>query len=310
MIMDRKDFIGLKDLTAEDILYVLDTAETMKYVFSQKNKKAPHLQGKSIAILFYENKSKTKVSYELAGKYLSANIVDMAISNSLEAKESLLDIGKIVDQMGADFIVIRHPMAGSAQFLAENVSSSVINAGDGLNENPSQSLLDLMTIKSQKGKFEGLKVAFIGDVLNSRVSRSSMWALLKLGAEVTVSGPLTLIPDEIESFGIDVFTDPYEAVKDADVIMSLRMLETENKYKNLLPSFSEYKNLFEIDQDMIKHAKEDVIIMHPGPIKRGIEISSGLIDTGRCFVNDQIANGVAVRMAMLYILSLRGGIML
>lgn len=310
MVIKRKDFIGLKDLTAEEILYILDTAETMKYVFNQKNKKAPHLQGKSIVLLFYENKSRTKVSYELAGQYLSANIVDMTVSHSLEAKESILDMGRIVDQMGADFIVIRHPMSGSAQFLAENVSSCVINAGDGLNENPSQSLLDLMTIRGEKGRVEGLKVALIGDVLNSRVARSNIWALLKLGAEVSVSGPLTLIPEDIESFGVSVYMDPEDAVKDADVIMSLRMMQEEDQYVNTLPSFNEYKNLFEINSRLIAKAKKDVIIMHPGPIKRGIEISSGLIDSSRCLVNDQIANGVAVRMAMLYILSLRGGIMI
>ena len=310
MVVERKDYIGLKKISAEEIHYIIETADTMKYVLSQKNKKTPHLQGKSIVLLFYENRSRTKISYELAGQYLSANIVNMNISENEERAgfSGLLEMGKIIDQMGADYIVIRHPVSGSAKFLASHVNACVINAGDGANENPSQALLDLMTIKEQKGSFKDLKVTFIGDILHSREARSNIWGLIKLGAKVAIAAPPTLIPDDMASFGVDIYTDAHKAVKDCDVIMSVRM-QTENKYLNELPSFNEYKNMFKIDNHMLSYAKDDVIVMHPGPINRDIEIASDIIDSPRCLVNDQISNGVAVRMAMLYILSLQGGIM-
>ena len=310
MVVERKDYIGLKSISAEEIHYIIETADTMKYVLSQKNKKTPHLQGKSIVILFYENRSRTKLSYELAGQYLSASVVNMNISENEEKSgfSGLLEMGKIIDQMGADYIVVRHPVSGSAKFLASHVNASVINAGDGINENPSQALLDLMTIKEQKGSFENLKVTFIGDIMHSREARSNIWGLLKLGAKVSVAAPPTLLPDDMASFGVDIYTDAYKAVRDCDVIMSMRM-QAENKYINELPSFNEYKNMFKIDKRMLSYAKDDVIIMHPGPINRDIEIASEVIDSPRCLVNDQISNGVAIRMAMLYILSLRGGIM-
>jgi len=312
MMPHRKDYIGLKDMSAEEILYIIETADTMKVVLNQKNKKTPHLQGKSVVILFYENRSRTKVSYELAGQYLSANVVNMNISEKNETPgfSGLLEMGKIIDQMGADFIVIRHPVSGSAKFLASNVSASVINAGDGINENPSQALLELMTIKERMGGFKkGLKVAFIGDIANSRYAKSNIWGLLKLGAHVSVAGPPTLIPEELDSFGVEVYSDPYKAVKNADVIMGARLL-AEEKYSNELPSYNEYKNMFKIDKQMLSHAKDDVIVMHPGPINRGIEIDSDVIESPQCLVDDQISNGVALRMAMLYILSLRGGVMI
>ncbi|MCL2564823.1 MAG: aspartate carbamoyltransferase catalytic subunit [Defluviitaleaceae bacterium] len=312
MSIYRKDYIGLKDMSAEEILYIIETADTMKYVLNQPNKKAPHLQGKSVVILFYENRSRTKVSYELAGQYLSANVVNMNISEKNETPgfSDLLEMGKIIDQMGADFIVIRHPVSGSAKFLASNVSASVINAGDGINENPSQALLELMTIKERMGGFKrGLKVAFIGDITHSRYAKSNIWGFLKLGAHVSVAGPPTLIPEDLESFGVEVYSDPYKAVKNADVIMGARLL-AEDRYSNELPSYNEYKNMFKIDKRMLSYAKDEVIVMHPGPINRGIEIDSDVIESPQCLVDDQISNGVALRMAMLYILSMRGGIMI
>lgn len=312
MMPYRKDYIGLKDMSAEEILYIIKTADTMKYVLNQKNKKVPHLQGKSVVILFYENRSRTKVSYELAGQYLSANVVNMNISEKNETPgfSDLLEMGKIIDQMGADFIVIRHPVSGSAKFLASNVSAGVINAGDGINENPSQALLELMTIKERMGGFKkGLKAAFIGDITHSRYAKSNIWGFLKLGAQVSVAGPPTLIPDELSSFGVEVYSDPYKAVKNADVIMGARLL-AEDKYGNELPSYNEYKNMFKIDKRMLSHAKNDVIVMHPGPVNRGIEIDSDVIESSQCLVDDQISNGVALRMAMLYILSMRGGVMI
>ena len=207
MDFSRKDFISLMDMSEEEILYILETAETMKFVLSQKNKKAPYLQGKSVIILFYEKSTRAKLSYELAAQYLSADIVDITIPKVTDQYETINDMGRTIDQMGGDFIICRHPMSGSAKFLAENVQASVINAGDGINEDPSQSLLDLMTIKNEKGTFKGLKVAIIGDVAHSRVTRSNIWGLIKLGAEVCVVGPPTMIPPKIEKFNVKVVKD-------------------------------------------------------------------------------------------------------
>lgn len=306
MPLTKKDFFGLRDMTAEDIRYILGTAETMKYILNQKNKKSPHLQGKSVIILFYETSARAKLSYELAAQHLSANVVDMTNSiHSLE-KDSLRDMGQLIDQMGADFIILRHPMAGAPRLLADCVEASVINAGDGFNENPGQSLLDLLTIKEQKGGFEGLKVAIIGDLVHSRVSKSNIWGLTKLGAEVCVSGPPTLLLPDVEKFGVNVYYDAGEAVNNADVILTTRMrMETQDK--TFLPSLDEYKRFFRIDENLLRYAKKDAIVMHPGPIQRGIEISSGVIDSKQCIINDQIANSVAVRMAIFYILSQIGG---
>ena len=237
---------------------------------------------------------------------LSANVIDMTNTVHSIEKESLQDIGQLMDQMGADFIILRHSMAGAPRLLASCVEASVINAGDGFNENPGQSLLDLLTIREQKGGFEGLKVAIIGDLLHSRVSKSNIWGLTKLGAEVCVSGPPTLMLPAIENFGVEVYYDAREAVNNADVILTTRM-RMEKQDKKSLPSLDEYKRLFRIDENLLRYAKKDAIVMHPGPIQRGIEISSGVIDSKQCIINDQIGNSVAVRMAMFYILSQVGG---
>lgn len=306
MTFRRKDFFGLKDFSADEIRYILSTAETMKYVLNQKNKKSPHLQGKSVIILFYEPSARAKLSYELAAQHLSANVVDMTGSSDSMTNEKLQDMGQLIDQMGADFIILRHPMAGAARLLAENVNACVINAGDGFNENPGQSLLDLMTIREQKGGFEDLKVAIVGDLIHSRVAKSNIWGLTKLGAKVRVSGPPTLLPAEMEKFGVEVFYDAREAVQDADVILTTR-IRMETRDKNVVPSLDEYKHFFRIDEKLLRHAKKDAIVMHPGPIQRGIEISSNVIDSKQCIINDQIANSVAVRMAIFYILSQIGG---
>ena len=306
MPLKTKDFFGLRDMSADDISYILGTAETMKYIMNQKTKKAPHLHGKSVIMLFYEQSARAKLAYELAAQHLSATVIDMTNSVHSIEMESLQDMGQLIDQMGADFIILRRPMAGAPKLLADCVNASVINAGDGFNENPGQSLLDLLTIKEQKGSFEGLKVAIIGDLLHSRVSKSNIWGLTKLGAEVSVSGPSTLMLPEIEKFGVNVCYDAREAVNNADVILTTRMrMETLDKF--FLPSLDEYKKLFRVDEKLLKYAKKDAIVMHPGPIQRGIEISPGVIDSKQCIINDQIANSVAVRMAMFYILSQVGG---
>ena len=306
MFLNRKDFLGLRDLTAEELEYVLKTAETMKFVIGQKNKKVPHLQGKSVIILFYDSSARAKLSYELAAQHLSANVVDMMATPASENRERLQDMGQLIDQMGADFIILRHPMSGAARLLADSVEASVINAGDGYNENPGQSLLDLLTIKERKGGFDGLKVAIIGDIAHSRVAKSNTWGLLKLGAQVCVTGPSTLIPPELESFGVKVCYEPSEAVDGADVILSTR-ITAQLKNENLIPSLDEYRSMFLIDEDMLKYAKKDAIVMHPGQIQRGVEIATSIVNSRQCIVNDQIANSVAVRMAMLYILSQIGG---
>lgn len=306
MFLNRKDFLGLRDLTAEELEYVLKTAETMKFVIGQKNKKVPHLQGKSVIILFYDSSARAKLSYELAAQHLSANVVDMMATPASENRERLQDMGQLIDQMGADFIILRHPMSGAARLLADSVEASVINAGDGYNENPGQSLLDLLTIKERKGGFEGLKVAIIGDIAHSRVAKSNIWGLLKLGAQVCVTGPSTLIPAGLESFGVKICYEPAEAVDGADVILSTR-ITAQLKNENLIPSLDEYRSMFLIDEDMLKYAKKDAIVMHPGQIQRGVEIATSIVNSRQCIVNDQIANSVAVRMAMLYILSQIGG---
>lgn len=306
MILKRKDFISLMDSTAEEILYILDTAETMKHLIGKKNKKSPYLEGKSVISLFFQNSVRAKLSYELAAQYLSANIVDINVPEPINEYGNIKEIGKTIDQMGADFIICRHPMSGSAKFLAENVSASVINAGDGINENPTQALIDLMTIKNVKGNFKGLKVAIIGDVASSRVIRSNIWALLNLGAKVSVAAPPTMLPPKLDQFGVKIYYNPKEAVKGADVIMTLK-LQDEKSYGSRLASFNEYKSFFKLDEELLSLSSSDSIVMHPGLPHRGIEISTSILESERFIVDDQITNGVAVRMALLYLLSLGMG---
>lgn len=306
MIFLKKDFLGLRDITSEEINYILSTAETMKYILNQKNKKSPHLQGKTVVTLFYEASSRSLLSFELAAQYLSANVVDINVCKTLTRGESLKDTGNLIEQMGTDFIIIRHPMSGAAKLLAETVNASVINSGDGSNENPSQALLDLMTIREKKRHFEKLKIAIVGDIAHNRVAKSNIWGLLKLGADVWVAGPPTLIPAELESLGVKVCYSVSEAVEEADVIMSVR-LQVEKQDRNLLPSLNEYKKLFMIDKKRLGYAKKDAIVMHAGPVNRGVEISSEVLDGDQCLINDQIFNGVAIRMALMYLLSKKGG---
>jgi len=305
MILKSKDLLGLKDLTAEEIQYILNTAKTMKVILLSKNKKAPHLQGKSIITLFYENSTRTRLSFELASKYLSANAANISVAASSVAKgETLIDTGKTIDMMGADVIVIRHSMSGAPHLLARNVKASVINAGDGMNEHPTQALLDMFTIIEKKGSLKGLKVAIIGDIYHSRVARSNIWGMTKLGAEVSVAGPSTLMPPELDKTGVKVFTTVQEALIDADVVMGLR-IQKERQKSGLFPSLREYSRFFGLDEKRLKLAKEDALILHPGPVNRGVELPSSVIDSERSFINEQVTNGVAVRMALLYLLTRR-----
>ncbi|AUG57719.1 aspartate carbamoyltransferase catalytic subunit [Acetivibrio saccincola] len=305
MALRSKNLLGLKDLTADEIEYILNTAKTMKLILNSKNKKAPHLQGKSIVTLFYENSTRTRLSFELAAKYLSSSAANIsAVGSSVAKGESLIDTAKTINMMGADVIILRHSMAGAPHLLAKNVDASVINAGDGMNEHPTQALLDIFTILDKKKTLKGLKVAIIGDIYHSRVARSNIWGMSKLGANVCVAGPSTLMPPEIEKTGVKVFTTVQEALIDADVVIALR-IQKERQKSGLLPGIREYSRFFGLDEKRLKLAKKDAIILHPGPVNRGVELTTSVVDCDRSFINEQVTNGVAVRMALLYLLTRR-----
>ncbi len=307
MLGKHKDLLGIRELTADEILYILKNAQTMKYILEQNNKRTPHLQGKSIVTLFYENSTRTRLSFELASKYMGASSANVSAGSSSVSKgENLIDTAKTIDAMGADVIIIRHAMSGAPHFVAKNVKATVINAGDGMNEHPTQALLDAFTIQQYKGGFEGLKVAIVGDILHSRVVRSNIYLLTKLGAKVAVGGPATLLPKGMDKLGADVFDNVQEALIDADVVMGLRM-QRERQKSGLVPSEREYARFFGIDERRLGFAKPDALIMHPGPVNRGFELTSGVVDSDRSVINEQVTNGVAVRMAILYIFARRGG---
>ena len=305
MNLKSKDLLGLRDISAEEIAYILDTAKTMKYIITSNSKKTPHLQGKSIITLFYENSTRTRLSFELASKYMSASAANISASASSVSKgETLIDTGRTIDRMGTDVIIIRHPQSGAPHLLARNVQASVINAGDGMNEHPTQALLDMFTMREKKGTLKGLKVAIMGDIYHSRVARSNIWGLQKMGAEVSLAGPATLLPPGIEATGVKVFSTIQEALIDADVVMSLR-LQLERQKKALFPTVREYARFFGLDDKRLQLAKKDALIMHPGPVNRGVELSSSVADSDRSVIDEQVTNGVAVRMALLYLLTRR-----
>jgi aspartate carbamoyltransferase catalytic subunit len=301
--MIKKDLLGLKDLTAEDIEYILKNAHTMKHILTQPSKKTPHLQGRTVVTLFYENSTRTRLSFELAAKYMSANAANISAGGSSVAKgENLIDTAQTINAMATDILVMRHHMSGAPHLIAPLVKASVINAGDGMDEHPTQALLDMMTIQEKKGKIEGLKVAIVGDIYHSRVARSNIYGLTKLGAEVSVGGPATLIPEGMEQMGVKVFHSVHEAIVDADVVMGLR-IQLERQKSGLFPSVREYNRFFGIDEKRLRFAKPDALVMHPGPVNRGVEFSSGVADGPQSVINEQVTNGVAVRMAVMYILS-------
>lgn len=308
MIFNQKHFLDLKSLSANEIHYILNSAQKMKYILSSsKNNVTPYLKGKTVALLFHEESSRSKVSYELAAQNLSANVINFSTSKQFEKGDSLKEVGTYVDQMGADFIVVRHPIAGGPHHLSKYVKASVINAGDGLNENPSQALIDLLTILETKKSFTNVKVAIIGDVMHNRVAKSSIYALIKLGAKVSIAGPPTLIPQDITRAGATVHYSATEAIIDADVILSLKV-QKDRQGDMLIPSLNEYKKLYKLNNQRLMCAKEDVIVMHPGPINRGIEISSEIIDgKSNILDNTQQINGIAVRMALFNLLGRSGG---
>ncbi len=298
----RKDILGLEEISAEEITLILETARSMREIMQRKIKKVPTLRGRSVLNLFYEPSTRTKASFELAQKYMSSDSVSVAgTSSSLVKGETLKDTVRNVEIMGIECVIMRHPVSGSSYYLARNVEASVINAGDGMHEHPTQGLLDMFTILENKGRLEALKVAIVGDIRHSRVARSNLWGLQKMGAEVVVSGPPTLMPPDLGVFGVKYYPEVEEAVEEADVVMALR-LQKERQESGLFPSMREYAELYGLTPARVSRAREDVLIMHPGPMNRGIEISSELADGPRSVVLEQAASGVAVRMALLYLL--------
>jgi aspartate carbamoyltransferase catalytic subunit len=298
----RKDILGLEEISAEEITLILETARSMREIMLRKIKKVPTLRGRAILNLFYEPSTRTKASFELAQKYMSADSVSVAgASSSLVKGETLKDTVRNVEVMGVECVIMRHPVSGAAHYLARNINASVINAGDGMHEHPTQGLLDLFTILDKKGRLEGLKVVIVGDVRHSRVARSNIWGLQKMGAKVVIAGPPTLMPPDLEAFGVKAYDRVEEAVENADVVMALR-LQKERQDSGLFPSLREYAEIYGLTEQRVAGAKEDLLIMHPGPINRGVEISSSLADSPRSAVLDQVTGGVAVRMALLYLL--------
>ena len=299
----RKDLLGLKDLTREEIELVLRTAKAFQEISLRPIKKVPALRGKTVANLFFEPSTRTRISFELAEKRLSADTIHVAPSTSSIVKgEGLLDTARNIEALKVEIVVMRHPASGAPHRLAPELRASVINAGDGLNEHPTQALLDMFTILEKKGKLDGLRVSFVGDILHSRVTRSNIWGLTKLGAHVTVCAPKTLLPAQVEKLGVSVTTSLKEAVKDADVINLLR-IQLERQNESFFPSIREYATAYQINRDILKNAKPDVLIMHPGPVNRGIEITSEVVDGPQAVILDQVTHGLAVRMAVLYLLS-------
>ena len=305
-MLRNKDLLGIQQLSAEEIQLILDTAKTMKYILLQNSKKVPHLSGKSITTLFFENSTRTRLSFELASKYMSAASANVAVaSSSVQKGESLLDTAVTIDQMGTDILIVRHSMSGAPHLIAKHIKASVINAWDGVNEHPTQALLDALTMVEHKGKLEGLKVAIVGDIRHSRVARSNIFLLNKMGASVSVGGPSTLIPKYMEQMNVSVFESVQEALLDADVVMGLR-IQNERISSNMFPSVREYSRFFGIDQKRLEFAKPDALLLHPGPVNRGVELSSGVVDSDQSLINEQVTNGVAVRMAVMYLLSRKG----
>ena len=299
----RKDLLDLESLSAEEIGLILETADSFKEISQRPIKKVPTLRGQTVVLFFFEPSTRTRTSFELAAKRMSADIVNIQTnSSSLTKGETLKDTAKNIEAMKVNIIIMRHSSSGAPQLLAESVSPSIINAGDGSHEHPTQGLLDIFTIKEHKKKIAGLNVSIIGDIAHSRVARSNIWGLTKLGAKVTVCGPATLMPPEIERLGVKVTYDLKEAIEGADVINMLR-IQLERQGQSLFPSIREYSMKFGLDAEKMKLAKKDVLVMHPGPVNRGVEITPEVADGPYSVILEQVTNGIAVRMAVLYLVS-------
>ena len=299
----RKDLLSLYDLTPEEIVLILDTAEEFKKVSERNLKKVPALRGKTVVNFFVEPSTRTRASFELAEQRLSADIINMtASSSSLQKGETLLDTVRNIEALQADLIVMRHSCAGAQNFIAKNISSGVINAGDGAHGHPTQALLDLFTIRQKKGRIAGLNVSIVGDILHSRVARSDIWGLIKLGANVTLAGPSTLVPRDFEQIGARVCHNLKDAMAGADVINLLR-IQHERQRAGFFPSTNEYARFFGLNKENAKYLKPDALIMHPGPINRDVELDSALADGPQSVILEQVTNGLAVRMAVLFLVA-------
>ena len=302
MSWKSKDLLTLQDLTADEISLILDTAASFKEVSTRSVKKVPALRGRTVVLFFHEPSTRTRTSFELAAKRLSADILNIQTAGSSLVKgETLIDTLKTLEAMTIDALVVRHKSSGVPQMLANVTPATVINAGDGAHEHPTQGLLDLFTIREQKGKIQGLTVTIVGDITHSRVARSDIYALNKMGAKVRVCAPPTLLPVGIEKMGVTVFHDLDKALEGSDVVYVLR-LQLERQKNNLFPTIREYSLLYGVNSERLKRAKKDAIVMHPGPMNRGVEISSGVADGPQAVIDEQVTNGVAVRMAALYLL--------
>ena len=298
-----KDLVGLHDLSAEQLVHILDTAEPFKEVSERRIKKVPALRGKTIVNLFFEPSTRTRISFEFAEKRLSADTVNVAsVGSSVSKGENLVDTARNLEAMRIDMVVIRHGSSGAAQFLGERIRSNVINAGDGKHEHPTQALLDMLTLRDHFGKLEGLKVAICGDILHSRVARSNIWGLTKLGVEVAVCGPASLLPREVEALGVIVLPRIEDAIGWADALNVLR-LQLERMESGYIPSLREYNRVFGVTNERLRQAPKDLVIMHPGPMNRGVEIDSDVADGPHSVILPQVTNGIAVRMAVLYLLA-------
>lgn len=304
MIWTRKDLLGLEHLTRAEVETILDSAESTRDIFGRAVKKFPTLRGKTVVNLFYEASTRTRSSFELAGKWMSADVINVSASgSSVEKGESLLDTVRTLNSLGADAIVMRHRQSGAPEFVARHSRAAVVNAGDGTHEHPTQALLDLFTLRRRRGNLDGLKVLIVGDVAHSRVARSNIWGLAKFGAEITVCGPATLLPAGVEQLGggVKITTHLDAALPEAEVVMALR-LQKERQAKGLLPSMAEYSREYGLNRNRLERCRPDVIIMHPGPANLGVEIAEEVATDPRSAIADQVTNGVAIRMALLYLL--------
>jgi len=303
MVKFSKDLLGIRELSAEQINYILDSAAVCKDIFNRDLKKVPTLRGKTIVTLFFEPSTRTRTSFEIAGKWMSADVVNLTVSSSSVAKgESFVDTAKTLEAMGVEVVIIRHSLAGTPKLLADSIKAHVINAGDGAHEHPTQALLDLFTIREHKGRIAGLKVVIVGDILHSRVAKSNIWGLTKLGARVSVVGPPTLIPPGIRELGVTVEQDLDQALQDADVVNILR-IQLERQSRAYFPTLREYSRLYGLNLSRLKKAKPDLLVLHPGPANLGVEISEEVSVHRQSVITEQVTNGVAVRMALLYLLT-------
>ncbi len=306
MEFNKKDILDVASLSSDEISFIMDTAEKMKEISERPIKKVPTLRGKTIVLFFYEPSTRTKLSFEVAAKRLSADSISLSAGSSSMVKgETLIDTARNLEAMKPDVIVIRHPASGAPQLLARHLKTSVINAGDGIHAHPSQALLDMMTVRENKGSIKGLRVAIVGDIAHSRVARSNIVGFSKMGAEVVISGPPTMIPKGIEALGASVTYQADSAMKDADVVMMLR-IQKERQEAFLFPSEREYATAYGLTEKRAEILKPGVLIMHPGPLNRGVEIAPSVADGPHSIILDQVTNGVALRMALFYLLA--GGV--